>query len=337
VVHPGANWSTADVHRGWVRGLEAHGVQVDTFDLQARLMFYSKAQIVEPDGSVSKVLDEQEVMHAASHGVLAAVYATWPDLVLVVTGSYSPPYLWELIRSRGHKVVIVHTESPYEDERQLVIAAESGADINLINDPTHLAQFEQVGPSFYVPHAYDPAVHFPADIAPVWDCSFVGTGFPERVRFLERVDWSGIRFGLGGLWELEPGSPLRDCLFHADPLGCVDNDVTADLYRATKVGLNVYRESNDGGYSTGDGWACGPREIELAACGTMFARQSRPESDELFPFLPVFEDPAEVGDIVRHYMGRDGLRAVLGARARAAVADRTFEVHAGRLLGRLGF
>jgi hypothetical protein len=43
----------------------------------------------------------------------------------------------DLIRARGTKVVLIHTEEPYEHDRDITRAAH--ADVNIVNDPTHLA------------------------------------------------------------------------------------------------------------------------------------------------------------------------------------------------------
>ena len=85
-----------------------------------------------------------------------------------------------------------------------------------------------------------------------------------------------------------------------------------------------------------DGIACGPREIELAATGTWFARQSRPESDELFPMLPVFSSPEELGDVLRWALANPDVRDEAGSAARSAILDRTFPNNAKRLMGLLG-
>ena len=58
----------------------------------------------------------------------------WPDLVVVVSGFFIHSLLAEIMRNRGHKVVMVMTESPYEDDRQLEQA--DGVDAVVLNDPT---------------------------------------------------------------------------------------------------------------------------------------------------------------------------------------------------------
>ena len=45
VVHPGADFSVADVERGWVKSLRGLGCEVATYNLNDRLVFYANALI----------------------------------------------------------------------------------------------------------------------------------------------------------------------------------------------------------------------------------------------------------------------------------------------------
>jgi hypothetical protein len=186
-----------------------------------------------------------------------------------------------------------------------------------------------------MPHAYRPSVHYPAPgAAKLWDLAFVGTGFPSRIRFFEQMDLDGLDVYLGGPWfGLPEDSPLRDWT-DTDPEGCIDNTETADIYRQACAGLNLYRREAEDAH-LGEGWACGPREIEMAACGLWFARDPRPESDELFGMLPAFTGPGEAGELVRWALAHPGNAAEAAGKARAAVADRTFGNHARELLAML--
>jgi spore maturation protein CgeB len=112
---------------------------------------------------------------------------------------------------------------------------------------------------------------------------------------------------------------------------CMDNTVTADLYRSAKVSANLYRKEHSD-QSHADGWAMGPREVELAACGTFFLREARPEGDDLFPMLPTFETPEEFSDQLRWWLTHDTERVEAAGLARKAIADRTFTNTAARLL-----
>ena len=110
----------------------------------------------------------------------------------------------------------------------------------------------------------------------------------------------------------------------------------ADLDRSTKVSLNLYRKEA-ATPDLVDGWACGPREIELAACGAFFLREPRGESDQLFPMLPTFTEPAEVGDLARWWVAHPDERDTAARKAREAVAARTFRANAAELLQLCGF
>jgi spore maturation protein CgeB len=136
---------------------------------------------------------------------------------------------------------------------------------------------------------------------------------------------------LGGNWTaVEDDSPLLPLLVH-EREQCMDNTVTADLYRSAKVSANLYRKEHSD-RSHADGWAMGPREVELAACGTFFLREARPEGDDLFPMLPTFETPEEFSDQLRWWLTHDTERVEAAGLARKAIADRTFTNTAARLL-----
>jgi spore maturation protein CgeB len=329
----------ADVHNGWAEALRGLGQQVFTFNLDDRLQFYDAACIAEgdgppDDGSVRrfrKAMSREKAIETAAYGILGTAYQCWPDVILLISAFFTPPPLLDMMRGRGHKIILLHTESPYQDGEQLERAAH--ADVNLVNDPVNLDRYAELGPAAYMPHAYRPGIHYPAlpGAAEKWDLSFIGTGFPSRVRFFEQMDLDGLDVHLAGPWlNLPPDSPLRDWTMTSGE-GCVDNDQTAEIYRQSRCGLNLYRREGEAAHE-GEGWAAGPREIELAACGTWFTRDPRPESDGLFPMLPSYGSPAEAGDQVRWALARPERRREAAARARAAVADRTFENNARALL-----
>ena len=203
----------------------------------------------------------------------------------------------------------------------------------MLNDPVNIAAYRELGPAEYMPHAYRPAVHYPAPPGAVkkHDLSFVGTGFPSRVEFFERMDLAGLDVNLAGPWlDLPPDSQLRDwTMFEHE--ACVDNADTAEIYRQSRTGINFYRRESEQAHE-GQGWAMGPREIELAACGTWFTRDSRPESDGVFPMLPAFTTPEEASGHIRWAVAHPDARDKAAALARQAIAGRTFEANARRLL-----
>ena len=336
--HPGPHFSVHDLYEGWVEALRGLGEQVFTFNLGDRISFYSAAYIEVPDlvdeqgrPGMRKAMDRDVALYTAAHEILRGAFLCWPDVVLLVSAFWYPPYLLDALRGRGMQVVLLHTESPYQDDEQLVRAAH--ADINLLNDPSNIEAYRDLAPAEYMPHAYRETVHYPPPFGavPEWDFAFIGTGFPSRVEFFEAMDLDGLDAHLAGPWlNLPPDSPLRD--WTSPTLdNCVDNADTAAIYRKARTSLNLYRRESEDAHE-GEGWAMGPREVELAACGTWFTRDSRPESDQLFPMLPSFTSPAEASDQIRWAIAHPGEREKAAAQAREAVADRTFDANAKRLL-----
>jgi len=332
IAHPGPHFSVSDVFDGLVKGLRANGADVGVFNLHDRLNFYSAAHIRKGDEWVPG-LSPEDAVRLAAKGLEAVLYEWWPDVVVIVSGFFVPPELWGVLRRRPHHVVYWCTESPYEDDRQANPARH--ADTVILNDPLNLEWFRtEVNPrTYYMAHSYDPARHHPGRPDPDVECdfAFVGTAFQSRVDFFEQVDWSDLNVKLGGNWALlADDSPLRPFLVDA-PDHCLDNADAARLYRSAKVTANLYRkETSEGGQS--DGWAIGPREVELAACQSFFMREPRPEGDALFPMLPTFTTPAEFQDQLRWWLAHPKERQIAAAAARVVVSDRTFDATAARLL-----
>ena len=329
IVHPGPSFSVADVHRGILGGLRANGCTVLDFNLGDRLTFFAEARL-KRRGRYVAPFDDAQAISLAADSLKNACYEWWPHVVVVISAFFVPAAVLDLMRHRGHRVVIVHTESPYEDDRQLERAEH--ADLNLLNDPTNLDRFPRAR---YLPHAYDPAVHHPGDGTRTCDFAFIGTGFGSRRTFLEAVDWTGIDVVIGGNWRgIADSSPIRPFIGH-DIDECVDNVDTAGVYRSARTSMNLYRREADRP-ELAAGWSMGPREVELAACGTWFARDARPEGDELLPMLPTFSGPEELGDQIRWALAHPTQRQAAADQARAAVAPRTFEANAARLLAAAG-
>jgi spore maturation protein CgeB len=333
IAHPGPHYSVADVYNGLLKGLRQNGVDARAFNLDDRIEFYTRAEIQKDDGEYVRAFKLDDAIKMAAKTIEVMCYEWWPDIVIIVSGFYVPPEVWGVLARRPHHTVYYCTESPYEDDRQG--RAARYADTVILNDPTNLNQYrDEINKNtHYFPHSYDPDIHFPGKPVPelASDFAFVGTGFPSRAEWLERVDWSGINARIGGNWSgLEEGSPLLPLLFK-NQAHCMDNWETADVYRSTKASLNLYRKEHSED-AHAEGWAMGPREVELAACETFFFRDGRPESDAMFPFLPHVVDPEEFGEQLRYWLPRDTERVELARKARAAIADWTFERTAARLL-----
>jgi len=344
VIHPGMSWSVADVHNGITEALRAAGEDVLEYNLDDRFRFFGHVLLEEgeknPDGYpvVRRALTQEQALGMATENIWAQAYQWWPHVVLGISAFFLRPALLDLLRDRGHKVILWHTECPYQDAEQLERAAH--ADLNLLNDPATLDAYRKLGPAEYMPHSYRPGVHYPGPGQPGWksDLAFVGTGFPSRRDFFEAMNLDGLDVLLAGNWPgLAEDSPLRPLL--ADPdmaasrasaVKCLDNDQAAEVYRSARAGINLYRQEGEDGHAPGV--AMGPREVEMAACGLWFLRDPRPEGDEVLSMLPVFSSPAEASEKLRWHLARDDVRERHAAAAREAVAGRTFDAAARRLI-----
>jgi spore maturation protein CgeB len=329
VAHPGPGFSVHDVFVGWVEALRDLGEQVLIFNLDDRLCFYDSVVMpTSTPGEFRKALTPAQAIELATSGLAAALFKTRPDVLLVVSGFFTDTDLLDQARRYGTKVVLLCTESPYEDARQLQLAGH--ADLVLLNDPTNLEDFRAVTQAVYAPHAYRRLIHHPGG-EPSCDLVFIGTGYPSRVGFFEAMGLDGVDVVLGGNWQgLSMDSPLRGFIGHAVD-ECVDNDQAANAYRSARCGINLYRrEADDADHLAG--WAMGPREVEMAACGLFFLRDPRPEGDQVLSMLPTFAGPQEAGEQLRWYLQRPTLRRELAASAMGAIKDRTFANSATQLL-----
>lgn len=351
IVHPGPDFSVADVYQGWAKAFRQLGHDVGVYNTNDRLSFYGQVEIRDYTQDLQdcghpvykRAMDDDQAMAAAMQGLSHACYTFWPHLVFFVSAFFTTAAHLQLIRERQaagtHKIVMLHTESPYQDEEQLMRG--QFADLNLLNDPVNIDRYSNLGvPAEYMPHAYDPEIHYrrKRGLDPDYksDFCFVGTSFKSRVEFFERMhDYSGgfdgIDTVLGGSgWQYYPESPLLEFLGH-DPNMCVPNTETAEVYRNGRVGINFYRRESESAHK-GEGWSIGPREVEMAACGLPFLRDPRPESDEVFSSLPAFSSPEEAVDKLRWLLSNETARNRLARNAYLAIKDRTFLNHGARLL-----
>ena len=304
-----------------MRALKACGCEVLDWPFDACLEWYERSK------NAHEGMTTEDAVRLAVNAVERMAYRFWPDVILVTSAFYLPTETLDVFRDRGHTVVLLHTESPYEDDRQVARAVH--ADVNVLNDPTNIDRFPEG--TIYLPHSYDPEYHYPGPSSDPSDFAMVGTGYPSRIKFLEAVDWTGLDATLCGNWQaVEDDSPLIPLLGH-DRSECYPNELAADLYRGTRSSLNLYRrEAEHSGLV--DGWAMGPREVELAACGAFYLTEARGENREVLPMVPTVDSPEDFADKLAWWLAHDTERQQVADQAREAVADRTFLNSARKLL-----
>ena len=194
-----------------------------------------------------KAMDRDAALATAAHEILRPAYPCWPDVVLLVSAFWYPPYLLDMMRGRGMKVVLLHTESPYQDDEQLVRAAH--ADMNLLNDPVNIEPRTGTRPRRV--HA----ARLPADAsttrrrsAPTRNRTSRSSapGSPPGSSSSSQMDLAGLNVRLAGPWMDLPETRRCGTGPPTDPDDCVDNHDTAGIYRQARTGINLYRpESED--------------------------------------------------------------------------------------------
>jgi spore maturation protein CgeB len=333
-VEPGASWSTADVAAGLRHGLTHHGVSLVRYRLDARIdrstrwLTYNWRRTKRSQPTLTKPT-VADVFYLAGVGALEMALRHEVDAVLIVSAMFFHPDVVTLMRRAGLRVVVLFTESPYDLEHELKMAAR--VDACWTTERSVLDAFRavtrQVG---YLRHAWHPERHRPGpqpgdDRMPAHDVVFVGSGFPERVAWLTAIDWRGIDLGLYGSWAVSK----RHILAPFVRGGIIDNAQTAALYRRARIGLNLYRLGEAAE-------SLNPRAYELARCGAWSLSSARAEVTERFgPLVPTCTTPAEAGALLRAWLPDEDGRAEIAAQLPGRVALDSWIERSAQVIGDL--
>jgi hypothetical protein len=338
------------VYEGLRHGLETHGAEVIPYRLDERIEASHKWLHVlwRQKNRERKELNQApfakphngDVIYHASVGVLEMAWRRQVDVVLVVSGMLMHPDAVIMMKRTGLRVVCLFTESPYDQERELMFA--DLIDGCWTQERSSLKAFQLVNKnSAYLPHGWHPNIHRPeaefvSDVQ-AHDVVFVGSGFPERITFFNAIDWAGIDIGLYGTWK---DLGLKDSLLPSVRAGNISNEMASALYRKAAVGLNLYR-TRTGWRGAGlpvrvEGESLSPRAYELAACGVFHLSAYRPEVREVFgELVPTFQTPQEAEALIRSWLPRAAERAEIARQLPARVAEMSWVARAASVLGDL--
>ncbi len=262
-------------------------------------------------------------------GVLAAVEAVKPDLVLVMAQAPLGPEVLTEIGRRG----VLRAFWFVEDHRLFGYWREIAPHYDhffVIQQGPFLAEAGRLCPggARYLPCAADPAVHRPLVLdaeeraalgAPV---GFVGAGYRNRrLAFRALLDlglrvWGSEWAGAGAL---EPAIQRGGAR--------ISTEESVRIFNATTVNLNLHSSTYvDGVDPRGD--FVNPRTFELAAAGAFQLVDARALLPPLFRpgvELATFTDAAELPELVAHWLAHPAERAALAAAGRARVlAEHTY-------------
>jgi hypothetical protein len=244
-----------------------------------------------------------------------------------------------MMKRAGLRVTVLFTESPYDHEHELKIAAM--VDGCWTHERTVLQDFRAVNANAgYLRHAWHPLKHFVSarsiGALPSHDVVFVGSGFAERVTWFNSIDWTGIDLGLYGTWkDLGLNKQVSACIAGTQ----ITNEMAASLYRRAKIGLNLYRRSKGFGKKVqriDRADSLSPRAYELAACGVFHLSEYRAEVPEVFgDLVPTFQTPTEAAALIRLWLADTEGRARVAQQLPACVAESSWVARATTVLGDL--
>jgi spore maturation protein CgeB len=335
VVHPGPAFSVADVYTGLCAGLEACGVEVIPYPLDAaldvNLAMHGIAQIHAPEVAAS--FDPYAV---AAHAIIGRAIWREVDAVIAVTGQNLHFGAVGTLRKAGILTALLCTESPYLTlERERFDAVHY--DVVFTNDKAATHLFGT--PAVYLPAAFNKTIHTKegkkAEHAP--DVFFVGSGFPERKELFGGVDWSGINFlCTGTLWD---GDEDTQTILSR----LMSNEEAAAYYRSVPIALNHHRTTMD--YSSGKhipqgvAYSVGPRFYEIAACGAFqLIDDSRPEAQAVLgASLATYRagDPSDLERQIRWWLAHPDERRAYAEAQHLAIQPHSWNERARLVLATL--
>jgi spore maturation protein CgeB len=239
------------------------------------------------------------------------VAAFAPDLLFVIHGRRFVQR-WRNAFSK-YKSAVWLLDEPYEVDDTATFSRTF--DHVFVNDSATVERHQH---ACYLPVCHDPAVHCPNGAERPYDVGFVGGGNPTRERLLSALaKKSLLSYVVGGPWH----DPSLARLTRAPNVPAAD---TAQLYRSTKIVLNVFRDRHHYNRSGIAATSMNPRIHEALACGALVISEPRPEIASAVPELPVFHDEAELVSLVEHYLGSPGERAEIQAACAARLKAATY-------------
>lgn len=330
IAYPGPIHSTFDVATGYEKALGNLGHTVYGYPYHKWLGFYE--QTLRHWETVNDQYDftPADVSLHSSEKLIIAACEFIPDVILVISGSALHAHAFRLLYNLSLPVVLILTESPYEDETQAKMVEQGHIAHAFTNERLSVDRLGAFGvPVTYLPHSFDPDVHKPTEANGEHQSGvfFHGTIWPERaelfdVIFDDRVD---MRFsGIGA-----SGKKYR-CL-------AIGNAKLAQMYSGAKICLNHHRtiKRKPGvNIALGEAASIGPRAYEIAACGAFqLCDDTRQELWDVFgESVPTYKNAVDLRAQIEYYINRPDERQELAALSHKRVQDCTFERRAAEIV-----
>jgi GT2 family glycosyltransferase/spore maturation protein CgeB len=212
-----------------------------------------------------------------------------PDLIFVVHGrSFSKKWGNHF---RNYNTAVWLLDEPYELDDTSKFS--DGFTSVFVNDPNTIDRHRN---AHYLPVGFDPHIYFPTSGRKNYEVGFVGGYNPVRKKFLETLNRKGLlSYVVGEPWQ---GKGLGKICFSNN----IPAPETARLYKQTKIVLNIFRDTHHFNRQKIPAFSLNPRIYEALACGALVVSEYRPELEDTFPKLPVFENSAQLLQVVEELL-----------------------------------
>lgn len=322
----------------------ARGIEVVNLSSQSKLTAFPKQSIAEFTHAEKKIffvnykfLSCGEVFtdglrNAATSLGLNSQEAYWDDPQLATKiNDFAPDWLFVvhgrrfIEKWRGSfpsiKKAVWLLDEPYEVDDTASWSGEF--DTVFVNDPNTLDRHRN---AHYLPVAYDPEAHFENGNTRKYKVGFVGGHNEVRERYLLALHDAGyLSYVVGGPWR----SPALQSICLAPNIGAAE---TSELYRETKIVVNVFREVHHFNREGVKPYSMNPRVYEALACGAVVVSEARDEVKELFPELPLFSDPQQLVETISALQSDDEVYRYVKSVCQERVQAHSYEERLRRVL-----
>lgn len=282
----------------------------------------------------------RELVAVTTRDPLAAVAAAErPDLMLVMNGIFVlQPEVLEQIRGMGVRTVAWFADDPYFLHLSSPLVRHF--DYLFTHEAGIVDYYRSLGANVhYLPFAapLDRAFPRPAEAAYWSEICFIGTGFPNRIAFFDRLAPYLRKRKVsicGGLWNnLQSYADLK----HAIRLEGVSVDEALNYYNGAKIVINLHRLPDPASIPPGvSAMSVNPRTFEINACATLQLTDIRPDLIALYEpgtSIETYTTPEECVEKIDYYLRHEEERLRLALNGYAATRRvHTYEHRIGVLL-----
>lgn len=324
LVAHGAHHSTFDIYNYYKHSLsKVNDVVSHSFPYHMAMDYHFAA--LKGLGTVEDDKITVKAIFGASRDIATDILFFQPTTVMFISGLAIPMHIVETVYNMRNVLInpylisYLFTESPYEDsdqEKRLIYS-----DCAFFNDKYSAQKYNPDGEMLikYLPHAYFPSVHYAYPKVDIYtnDVLFCGTLYPNRVDWLNSINFDGVNAHIIGVYsDYMDGDKIRGVNVSNKHL---DNIDLAELYRKTKVTINIHRKGEKA-YSTN------PRIREAIMCGCLPITDFRQEIiDEFGDTIPIFSSSHEAESHIKRLAKNDDERTNRLNAARSIIEKDTYE------------